>query len=372
MTTNSKNTLQKFLNLADVQINGSRPWDIQIKNESVYEKFFSGGSVALGETYMQGLWDCQSLDALFYKILKAKLNKKVSFSLKEKMLILKARLFNLQTRKGSLRVAKQHYDLPSDFYMSFLDPYNQYTCGYFKNTTKLNQAQENKLNLICKKLYLNSHDKVLDIGCGWGGFAKFAAKKYGCSVTGITISKEQAKYAKKFTQGLPVKIEIKDYRDLKGSFDKILICGMIEHVGHKNYRTIMEIVRKILSDRGLFLLHTLGASDSKSTLDTWLSKYIFPNSCVPTLEKICESVDGLFVMEDWHNFGAYYDQTLMAWFANFDRNWHKFSNQYNPAFYRMFKYYFLMCAGSFRARKNNLWQIVFSRNGVPGGYQSFR
>lgn len=368
----SKTTLQNILNKADIKINGSKPWDIKVHNESVYDKIFKEGTLGVGESYMAGWWDAKELDQFFYRIFKANLQKKISLSMKDKLVIIKANLFNLQTKIGSLKVAYKHYNLNNNLFTAFLDPYNQYTCGYFKNTDDLNKAQEQKLSLICKKLYLSSKDKVLDIGCGWGGFAKYAAKHFGCHVTGITISESQAKYARNFTKGLPVNILVKDYRDLKGNFDKILICGMIEHVGHKNYGKLMEIVHSVLDTNGIFLLHTIGANDSKGTVDPWINKYIFPNSQLPTLETISHSIDGLFVMEDWHNFGAYYYLTLMAWFKNFDKTWVQFKNQYDEKFYRMFKYYFLICAGLFKARKNQLWQIVLSKNGVLGGYETFR
>lgn len=328
--------------------------------------------MGLGEAYILGWWDCLALDQLFHRLLLFRLDSKVSLSLKEKLLLARAKLFNLQSKKGSLKVVQKHYDLEPDLYMSFLDPYNQYTCGYFKGTKSLNKAQEQKLELICKKLYLSAKDKILDIGCGWGGFAKYAAKKYRCSVTGITISKKQAEFAKTFTKNLPVEIRVADYRDISGQYEKVLVCGMIEHVGHKNYRTLMKKIHSLLNKDGLFLLHTIGAANSGNIPDPWTTKYIFPNSQIPSMEALIKASDSLFVMEDLHNFGAYYDPTLMAWYKNFEKNWPKFKDKYDEKFHRMFKYYLLVSSGSFRARRNNLWQIVFSKNGVPTGYQTFR
>src|SRR3989344_286634 len=260
-----------------------------------------------------------------------------------------------------------------DLYMAFLDPYNQYTCGYFKDTEDLNVAQEQKLDLICRKLELRPADKMLDIGCGWGGFAKWAASHYGCHVTGISISDEQITYAKEFTGGLPVEIVKADYRELKGQYDKILICGMIEHVGHKNYRTIMEVVKKHLLPNGLFLLQTIGRNESKTIgFDPWMEKYVFPNSAIPSLQQIAKASENLFVMEDLHNFGSYYDKTLLLWWKNFDKTWPRFKDEYGDRFYRMFRYYILACAGTFRARKNLLWHIVFTHIEKLGQYKSVR
>ncbi len=256
--------------------------------------------------------------------------------------------------------------------MSFLDPYNQYTCGYFKNTNDLNVAQQQKLDLICKKLQLKPDDRVLDIGCGWGGFAKYAAEHYGCHVTGISISDEQIKFAREFTRGLPVEIIKSDYRDITGTYDKVLSIGMFEHVGYKNYRTYFKVVNSVLKADGLSLLHTIGSPISKKSGEPWVEKYIFPGGMLSSVAQIGKAVEGIFVMEDWHNFGADYDKTLMAWLKNFDAAWPKLKKKYDERFYRMWKYYLLSFAGVFRARDIQLWQIVLSKNGVPGGYSSVR
>ena len=358
--------------MAGISINGPHPWDIQVHNDKFYDRLIRKGALGLGESYMDGWWDCERLDQFFTKVLTAKLNQKVKNVRPMLWAFIKAKFFNMQNKSRSKEVAEKHYDLSADLYMSFLDPYNQYTCGYFKNTDDLNKAQEQKLDLICKKLGLSSKDKVLDIGCGWGGFAKFAAERYGCHVTGISISDEQIKYAKKFCNGLPVTIVKADYRDFKGKFDKVLVCGMIEHVGYKNYRTLMKKVRECLEEDGLFLLNTIGGNKSVTTTEPWIAKYIFPNSMLPSAKQITKSAEGLFMLEDWHNFGSDYYKTLMAWHQNFTKNWNTLKEYYDQRFFRMWTFYLLSCAGSFRSRKNQLWQIVLSPNGVPGGYQCVR
>jgi cyclopropane-fatty-acyl-phospholipid synthase len=210
--------------------------------------------------------------------------------------------------------------------------------------------------------------KVLDIGCGWGGFAKYAAEKYGANIHGITVSREQVKYAKKICQGLDVEIELKDYRALKEKFDCIVSIGMFEHVGCGNYRTFIKVVHQCLKADGLFLLHTIAGNNSVNSTDPWINKYIFPNSMLPSAKQITSATEGLFVLEDWHSFGQYYDKTLMAWYNNFIENWTKIKDEYDERFYRMWTYYLLSCAGSFRASRNRLWQIVLSKKGIKGGY----
>ena len=364
--------VRRFLDQAEVQINGNCPWDIKVHNSEFYRRAILQGTLGLGESYMDGWWNCEALDQLFYRLIRADLHKKVHVPWIEKISFLANKISNRQTRRRSRKVIDSHYDPGSDIILAFLDPYNQYTCGYFEGTDNLNKAQEQKLDLICRKLMLTEKDKVLDIGCGWGGFARFATERFGCEVTGISISSEQIEYAKNFCDGLPVHFVFSDYRDFRGSFKKILICGMIEHVGYKNYRKLLRMVHECLEKDGLFLLHTIGGNTSVISNDPWVGRYIFPNSMLPSLEQIMNAVDGLFVLEDLHNFGQYYDPTLMAWHQNFVRTWPVFRSRFDERFFRMWNYYFLHLAGAFRARKNQLWQFVFSRNGILGGYRSSR
>ena len=244
--------------------------------------------------------------------------------------------------------------------------------NFYKNAENLNAAQEAKLDLICRKLGLKPGMRVLDIGCGWGGFAKFAAETYDVSVLGITVSREQVEYANRCCRAPAVEIKFQDYRTLNDMFDRIISIGMFEHVGSKNYRTYMQVVHRCLAPDGLFLLHTIAGNTSVSSTDPWISKYIFPNSMLPSAKQITSAAEGLFVLEDWHSFGPYYDDTLMAWYANFKANWDKIKDAYDRRFFRMWTYYLLSCAGSFRARRNQLWQIVFSKTGVSGGYTGIR
>ena len=355
----------------DIQLNGDRPWDIQVHNPEFYQRVLSGGSIALGESYMDGWWDCEAPDQFFHKLIMVRLDSKV-IPLSWKINILKTKILNMQTKLKSRKSVEKHYEFSTDLFISFLDPYNQYTCAYFNDTDDLDIAQEKKLELICRKLMLSPKDKVLDIGCGWGGFAKFAAERYQCHVTGLTISDKQLEYAKKICDGLPVTIIKSDYRDYKGTHDKVLVCGMIEHVGYKNYKTLMQTVNHCLKEEGLFLLQTIGNNISVTTTDPWSNKYIFQNAVIPSAKDITTAAEGLFVLNDWHSFGAFYDKTLMAWHRNFKKNWNSIKDSYDDRFYRMWTFYLLSCAGSFRSNKSQLWQIVFSKRERKAGYQSLR
>jgi len=365
-----KKSIQKILDLIDVKINGTRDSDIIVHNPKFYQKVLSGGSLALGETYMAGWWDCKSLDKLFTKILISELDTKVKGLKNIIWPVIKAKVINLQTGSRSYKVGKQHYDIGNKLYENMLDKRLTYTCGYWKNAKNLDEAQEAKLDLICKKLKLKKGMRVLDIGCGWGSFAKYAAEKYKVSVVGVTISKEQAKLAKQLCKGLPVTIKLQDYRLINEKFDRVLSIGMFEHVGYKNYKTYFKVVNKCLKEDGISLLHTIAGNESVQLTDPWISKYIFPNSMLPSAKQITTAMEGLFVLEDWQNLNVNYDKTLLAWHNNFNKNWKIInkSNTYDDRFYRMWNYYLLMSAGSFRSRKNQLYQIVFSKKGILGGY----
>ncbi|MBW3004813.1 cyclopropane fatty acyl phospholipid synthase [Candidatus Woesearchaeota archaeon] len=359
----AKQTVKEYLALADITLNGNRPWDIQVHNPKFYTRVLGGGSLALGESYMDGWWDCRALDQFFYRLLKSKLDTKVK-DWKQVFSVLKAKILNLQSKSRAYVVGRRHYDLGNDLYKHMLDKRMVYSCGYWERAKTLDKAQEAKLDLICKKLELKKGMKILDIGCGWGSLAKFAAEKYKVKVVGVTVSKEQVKLARKMCRGLPVEIRLQDYRKVNETFDRIVSVGMFEHVGYKNYRTYMKVVNRCLKPDGLFLLHTIGRNTASTTVDPWISKYIFPNSMLPSAKQITKASEGIFMLEDWHSFGPNYDKTLMAWHNNFVKNWHKLN--YDKRFYRMWKYYLLACAGSFRARSTQLWQIVFSKNRVKG------
>ncbi len=360
--------IYELLQQADITINGTRAWDIQLFAPGVIERAFAQGNLGLGEAYMDGEWDVEQLDEFFCRLLRgrvaqhAKLHKLIFHALR-------SRLLNRQNAKRAWQVGEVHYDLGNDFYAAMLDPRMTYTCGYWKNANNLAQAQEAKLDLICRKLQLHPGMRVLDIGCGWGSFMGYAAEHYHVKCVGVTISKEQVKWAEERYRGLPLEFRLQDYRDLNEKFDRIVSVGMFEHVGHKNYRTYMKVAHRCLTDDGLFLLHTIGKNRRRTTPDPWLDRYIFPNGELPAISQIDEALEDYFIVEDLHNFGADYDKTLMAWHTNVMNAWPHFSHRLGERFLRMWRYYLLSCAGAFRARNIQLWQWVLSKQGIPGGYR---
>jgi cyclopropane-fatty-acyl-phospholipid synthase len=362
--------IEDLLARADICIGGERPFDIRRLSPQVPARVLAHGSLGLGESYMDGQWDANRLDAFFARLLRAGVDQQVH---PWRLLWhgLRARFINLQTRRRAGQVAAVHYDLGNDFYQAMLDRRLTYTCGYWRDAGSLDQAQEAKLDLVCRKLGLQPGQRVLDIGCGWGSFARFAAERYGVAVVGLNISREQVELGRQLCRGLPVELRLQDYRDVDQRFDHIVSLGMFEHVGRRNYRTYLEVAYRCLEPGGLFLLHTIGKNQSGTAPDPWMDKYIFPNGELPSLRQITAAAEGLFLVEDLHNFGADYDRTLMAWYDNFQRAWPRFRERYGPRFFRMWEYYLLSCAGAFRARDIQLWQLVLARQGegVSGGYR---
>jgi cyclopropane-fatty-acyl-phospholipid synthase len=357
--------IRNLLDLVEVEVNGKDPWDIQVHNPKFYSRVLQSASLGLGETYMDGWWDCEAIDQLIHRVLKGNLDSKVQGDWRLALQAMTSRLFNLQTASRALSVGREVYDLGNDLYSAFLDKRLNYTCGYWKNSSNLDDAQEEKLDLVCRKISLKPGMTVLEFGCGWGSFAKFAAEKYGVRVVGVTISREQLTYAQQVCQGLPVEIKFQDYREAQGRYDAIISIGMVEHVGYKNYRNYMQVVDRCLKEDGVALIHVIGSNQTLTMGEPWSHKYIFPNGMLPSIAQLGAAFEPNFVMEDWHNFGPHYDKTLMAWHEKFEHAWPTLAGKYAERFRRMWRYYLLNSAGAFRARAQQLWQIVLTRKGTP-------
>ncbi len=369
--TRAREHVENLLGFAGVEVDGGKPSDIVVHDDRLFARVIEHGSLGLGEAYMDGWWDAENLDGFLYRVLVAHLDDRVS-GLDDVALFLRAKLVNLQRGRRAFTIGEAHYDLGNDLFSAMLGKRLVYSCGYWREARTLDDAQEAKLDLICRKLGLQPGMRVLDIGCGWGEALKYAAQKYGVSGVGLTVSHEQAAFARELCAGLPIEIVVQDYRDVEGSFDRVFSIGMFEHVGAKNYREYFEVTRRVLKDDGLALLHSIGSNVTTNHTDPWIEKYIFPNSMLPSVAQIGAAYEGLFVLEDWHGFGPDYDLTLLAWRENFDRAWPQLRERYGERFQRMWRFYLSASAATFRARRDQLWQIVFSPRGVPGGYVAVR
>lgn len=361
MSLRPRQIISQLLTECDVRIDGDAPFDIRVKNEDFYARALVNGSLGLGESYMDGWWDAQDLDGFIYRLLRAQVDERVWNWRKAAAFCISA-VFNLQKRARAFQIGERHYDIGNDLYECMLDRRMIYSCGFWKSATTLEAAQEAKLELIFKKLELKAGQRVLDIGCGWGGALQLAATRYNIEGVGITVSQEQAEYARKLCEGVPVTILLKDYRDLYATFDRIFSIGMFEHVGAKNYRTYMETVRRSLRPDGRFLLHTIGSINATNHSDPWIVKYIFPNSMLPSQHQITRAIDGLFTIDGWQRIGSHYEPTLLAWRDNFEKHWPTLKATRDERFYRMWRFYLSASAAAFRAGTIDVWQVLMTPN----------
>lgn len=365
-----KRRAESLLERADIRIDGDRPWDITVHRPEFYPRVFREGSLGLGESYMDGWWDSPALDQFFDHLFRADLDQKAFPGWSTIRLYLQSLLLNPQTKSRSFKVGEGHYDRGNDLFEAMLDKRMVYTCACWDGADNLDAAQEAKLEFVCRAIGARPGMRILDIGCGWAGFAKYAAEKYCAKVTGVTVSREQAKLAEEKCSALPVEIRLQDYRELRNSlpakFDSVVSLGMFEHVGSKNYRTFMQVVRGALEGCGRFYLSCIGKNVSVRITDPWIEKYIFPNSMLPSLKQIGAAAEGLFVMEDLQNWASHYDRTLMAWHANFKEHWNELRAHYDDRFFRMWRFYLMASAGSFRSRRLQVWQMLFSPQDAHG------
>jgi cyclopropane-fatty-acyl-phospholipid synthase len=369
MSSPLRSHFQRLVEPADIRINGDRPWDVQVHDDRLYQRVLAQGTLGLGEAYMEGWWDCDALDQMVARAQQSDITRRLTAP-RLMVRVAHAKLTNLQSKRRAFQIGERHYDIGNDLYECMLDARMIYSCAYWRDAETLDEAQEAKLELIKDKLLLEPGMRVLDIGCGWGGTARFLAERAGCEVVGVTVSREQAQLARQRCAGLPIEVRLQDYREIDEPFDRIYSIGMFEHVGVKNYTTYFDVVRRCLRDRqGVSLLHTIGGLRSRNQTDPWIEKYIFPNSMLPSMAQVSKAAESRMVIEDVHNFGADYDRTLLEWHANIERGWTELSDRYDTRFRRMWSWYLLSSAGSFRARKLQLWQIVMSPEGVPGGYR---
>jgi len=376
MASSLKTAVVQSLADADINIGGSRPWDITVYDDRMYAALAKSGSLGAGESYMNGWWDCNALDQMAERYLRTDSTSRIAGGHVRNLLEkLRATWIDLQCGLGSREIARVHYDLPFDLFESMLGPTMNYSCAYWRDANELTSAQNAKMHLICRKLGLQPGMRVLDVGCGWGGLIEFAAREYSCTMVGITVSAEQAQYAREKCN-VRSEIHLMDYRDLRpdsfGTFDVITSIGMLEHVGPRNYARYFDKMRRLLRPNGLLLVQSFGRERSQP-VDRWINRYIFPNSYVPSGPELLAATHNRFIVEDWHNFGADYDRTLLEWHANFEQwatdKWKKT----DPTRYRMWRYYLLTFAAGFRVRDRvQLWQLVLSPNGVPKGYNSLR
>jgi cyclopropane-fatty-acyl-phospholipid synthase len=361
----ARHWVERMFARADIRIGGERPFDIKVADKRIFGRLLRDGQLGLGESYVDGWWDCDRIDEMMARFISAGLHRESLWNPRVLLDHLNMRLAGTGGKGKAFEVAHGHYDLGNDLFRAMLDERMVYSCAYWRTAITLEQAQVAKLDLICHKLALRRGMCVLDVGCGWGSFARFAAERYGVSVVGVTVSIEQRAMAEKICAGLPIEIRLADYREIEGRFDRIVSIGMLEHVGHRYYRTFMRIMERSLADDGLFVLHSIHANEPIGAAQTrWLNKYIFPNAELPSLAQVLAASEGLFVVEQLEHLDGDYERTLAAWHDNFRANWGSLQGAYDQRFYRMWTFYLQASRAVFLARLAHVWQIVFSKDGI--------
>ena len=391
--SSARHTCVRLLEAAGIEVGGREPWDIQVHDERLWERALVERELAFGEAYMDGWWDAQRPDQLLARIVDANVEDAIRPSPRLVATVLRAKLAHRQTVSGSRRNAQHHYDIGDDLYERMLDKRMIYSCAYFADQPSddqpsagdsisagfgagagadgLDEAQEAKLDLICRKLHLEPGMQVLDIGCGWGGFAHFAAERYGAGVVGISPAAHQVTRAQARCEGMNVEIRQQDYREVTGHFDRIVSIGMMEHVGASHHGEFITTCNRLLAPGGLMLHHFIGALETKTTTDPWIEKYVFPGGLLPSVVQFARACEDQLVIEDVHNFGPDYDRTLMSWLSRIESSWDEIP-RYDERFRRMWRYYLCASAAGFRARRLQLWQFVVRRTGHAPPYTPVR
>lgn len=382
--------IETLLESAGVRVNGPSATDVRIHDPELASKLRWRGLTGLAEAYVDAGWDCDDLYGFFLAVMRAGVIEKLPPDPLSIGTIARSKMLNEQSMPRARRDVSIGYDRGRRLMEATLDSRMVYTCGYWtwpqgQRAGDLAAAQEAKLDLICRKLDLREGMTLLDLGCGWGSLLKFAAERYGVRGHGVTLSHEQADYARESTAGLPVTIDLQDYRDLPaGQYDRIASIGMFEHVGPKNYVAFARLLRDRLKDDGTALLHFFVTDRPQPALThreaMWVLRDIFPGVVVPSYSQVGAMLeaDRSLVLEDLHNIGPDYGPTLLAWEENFRTNWHadaplrQLYGDGADRFYRFWRYYLLICAAAFAARRYGLWQIVLRPTGVKPTYQSIR
>lgn len=349
--------------------------EINIHQNSVYADLILGGSLGAAESYMKGYWSSENLTdfiRLFARNMELVSTMNNGLAKLASPLLRGAHWLNKNTRGGSRKNIEAHYDLGNEFFETFLDESMMYSAAIFENNkSTLHEAQLNKLKTICEKLALTSDDHLLEIGTGWGALAIYAAKHYGCRVTTTTLSKEQKKMADKRieSEGLNDKITVllSDYRDLTGTYDKLVSIEMVEAVGHEYLPEYFQSCGSLLKPEGLFLMQVITIPDqrydkARKEVD-FIKRYIFPGSCIPSVERImnCVSKESDMRLLDHHDYTGDYAQTLQLWHQNLLHQSQKVIDLSSDTFMRMWRFYFSYCEGGFAERVIGSAQMVFAK-----------
>ena len=344
---------------------------LEIKNIKFINKIFYAPSLALAEGYMDKDFLIKkgtffSFSNMLFLNYNKLLNSVTKFPFFKLYLIFNP-LLQLNFLFKSKKNVSHHYDLSDKLYDLFLDKNRQYSCAYFeKQDNTLEQAQVNKMTRLASKLHLNNSDKVLDIGCGWGGLGRFFVENYDCSLKGISLSTEQINYCEKmkttFSKSSKLEYALQDYRKEKGKFSKIISVGMFEHVGKPFFKTFFSKINDLLAEDGIAVVHTIGNLSNPKITPAFIRKYIFPGGYIPSLSEIMPAVENSgLIISDIEILRLHYAKTLRHWFNNFSNNIDKIKELYDDRFLKMWEVYLNLSELSFIHGDNVVFQLVLTK-----------
>jgi len=365
--------LAQLLASADIHLNGNRAWDIHINHPHLLTRLLKQGGVALGDSYMDGWWECQAIDQMLERAMRARLHEKLQTP-RAWWESLRGRMRHSDSEGPSRIVGRMHYQVGNPVYQAMFDTHMTHSCAYWvEGAQTLEEAQLAKLEMICRKLQLKPGMRILDIGCGWGSFMRYAAEHYGVTVIGLTTSEGQLKLGQELAGSLPVQFEMTDYLqfnpDSKSRFDRIVSIGLFDQLGAHNFSAFFQTAKRSLKDDGWMLLQTQGKTQRSGLLDAWDDKHIHPTGYIPRLDEVTQASEAHFVVEDVHNFGADHDRTLQQWHQRFEMAWPQLRLSHDERFYRMWRFHLLSSAASFRTRHKQMWQLVLSPKGLHKVYR---
>jgi len=359
------------LTRAGVTVNGPNPWDIRVLDNRLFRRVVGTRELGFGDSYVEGWWECDRIDELVTRILRTGIKRILPPGISGLTLAARSVITNTQGSERAGDNATAHYGQHDALLRLILGEPLVYSCADWRDATDLADAQHAKIDRLASKLQLRPGMRVLDIGCGWGATADYLSTRHGVIVVGITPVAAQATHAARHHRHSDVSFVTTDFSNFTSPkpFDRIYSVGMVEHVGPKNLKPFFRHCQDLLVDDGIMFHQTIGRRTPRASTDAWIDRRIFPGGAIPSVQQLSRAWSAGWVLEDFENLGPDYDRTLMAWLGLLEGKKDQVLDQFGEEMYRTFRFYFQYCAGAFRARELQLWQLVLTKHPAPYQYR---